>query len=107
MALNKTHNMGFLRNLLGLGPKVNIKELVANGATVIDVRTKEEFNAGHAKGSKNIPLEMIGSQMKKLSKMNQPIITCCRSGMRSGQAARMLRSNGLEAHNAGSWTRLR
>ena len=44
-----------LKNLLGLGPQTNFKELMKNGAQIIDVRTKQEFQGGHLPGSVNIP----------------------------------------------------
>jgi rhodanese-related sulfurtransferase len=45
--------------------------------------------------------------MSKLKKDN-PVITCCASGMRSGQAKTMLQANGFkEVYNAGSWYNLK
>jgi rhodanese-related sulfurtransferase len=99
--------MGFLNNIFGLGPKVDYAELVLNGAKIIDVRTPGEFKSGHPNGAINIPLNNLPNQMNKIKKMNAPIICVCASGMRSGQAARTLKSQGIEAYNAGSWTNLR
>lgn len=97
-----------LRNIFGLGPKVNYKELIADGAMVIDVRTKGEFSSGHAKGSVNIPLDQLGSAVKKLKDKDKTIITCCASGMRSASAKAILRANGFNnVHNAGSWFNLK
>ena len=97
----------FIKNLLGFGPKVDISALIAQGATVVDVRTPAEFKDGHFKGSINLPLQTLGSQMNKLKK-EQVIVTCCRSGSRSGMAKRILKSNGfLQVHNGGPWTNLR
>lgn len=45
-----------IKSLLGLGPKVDYKELVKGGAIIVDVRTKGEFQSGSIKGSLNIPL---------------------------------------------------
>lgn len=91
----------FFKNLFG--PKVNYKELFANGAPIIDVRTKAEFDSGNIPGSKNIPLQVLGTQLNKLDK-NKPIITCCASGMRSATAKGILKSNGFkEVHNGGGW----
>lgn len=95
--------MSFLRKIFGLGPKVNCHELLDNGAVLIDVRTPEEFAQGHAKGSKNIPLNTIASKSKKIADLKKPIVLCCRSGMRSGQATAMLKRNGIEAYNGGPW----
>jgi phage shock protein E len=97
----------FIKNLFGLGPKVDYQELVKNGAQIIDVRTKGEFQSGHIKGSKNIPLQSLQNNMKKIKK-DKPVITCCASGMRSGSAKSMLKANGFsEVYNGGGWMSLR
>ncbi len=95
--------MSFLRKLFGLGPKVNCHELIANGAVLIDVRTPREFSQGKPKGAKNIPLDKIHKEIPKIKKINKPIVLCCASGMRSGQATSILKRNGIEAYNGGSW----
>ncbi|MGZ5188852.1 MAG: rhodanese-like domain-containing protein [Kaistella sp.] len=82
---------------------VDLPELIKNGATIIDVRSKEEFATGHVKGSVNIPLEQIPASIDKLKKYNQ-VIVCCRSGSRSGQAKRVLEARGFKnVTNGGSW----
>jgi len=107
LCLNKTKMIALIKSLLGLGEKVNVKELIANGAIVLDVRSPAEFKDGHIKGALNFPLQNLTSQMNKLKK-EQVIVTCCRSGSRSGMAKRMLKSNGfLHVHNGGPWTNLR
>jgi rhodanese-related sulfurtransferase len=96
-----------LKNLLGIGPKVDLNELRATGAIIVDVRTPAEYKEGHIKGSINLPLQTLGDNLNKLKK-DQVIITCCRSGSRSGMAKRMLKRNGFEqVHNGGSWTSLK
>jgi rhodanese-related sulfurtransferase len=96
-----------IKNLLGFGPKINMKELMASGALVIDVRTPAEYKDGHVKGAINLPLQTLGNNLNKLKK-DQVIITCCRSGSRSGMAKRMLKANGFEqVHNGGPWTSLK
>jgi len=42
--------IALIKSLLGLGEKVNVNELIANGAIVLDVRTPAEFKDGHIKG---------------------------------------------------------
>lgn len=96
--------MGIL-NLLGLGPKVDYKELMSRGAQIVDVRTKGEYAGGHIKGSLNIPLDQLQAQLKKLKK-DKPVIACCASGMRSGSALHTLKAEGFEAYNGGSWASL-
>lgn len=97
----------FLKNLFGFGEKVDLGELIATGAKIIDVRTVGEFQGGHLNNSTNIPLDKLANNLAKLDK-SQPIITCCASGMRSSSAKSILKSNGFtEVHNGGSWTNLR
>ncbi len=99
--------MSFIRKLFGLGPTVDYKELVKQGAIIIDVRTPSEFKSGHIKGSTNIPLDALSSKLGKLKDKNRTIITCCASGMRSASAKGMLKSNGYtEVHNGGGWSSL-
>jgi phage shock protein E len=95
-----------IKGALGLGPKVDYKELVKNGAQIIDVRTRGEYASGHVKGSVNIPLNELSSSVAKIKK-NVPVITCCASGMRSASAKSTLSSLGFkEVHNGGGWMSL-
>lgn len=98
--------MGILSALFGSKPKVDLGELIANGAQIIDVRTPQEYKTGHIKGSKNIPLDKLNSQIGNINK-NKPVITCCASGMRSGSAKGILAKAGFDVHNGGGWTNLR
>ena len=72
-----------LRSLFGLGPKVDLTAILQQGATILDVRTPAEIAQGH---------------------VNKPVITCCKSGARSGMAESILRKQGFEAYNGGPWT---
>jgi phage shock protein E len=94
--------MGFL-GFLGLGNS-KIKEALQKGAVVIDVRTAYEFDQGHVPRSVNIPVDRVPASVERIKDMKKPVIFCCASGMRSGQAAGIMRSNGLkEVYNGGSW----
>ncbi len=94
--------LNILKKLLGLSSTVLNAEDLKNG-TVIDVRSPAEYQQGHASGSINIPLQTIEGSLKKIQKMNSPIITCCRSGNRSGMAAKLLNGKGIETINGGTW----
>jgi phage shock protein E len=97
----------FLKNLLGFGTKTNFAQLLINGAIIIDVRTKGEFEGGNIKSSINIPLDEIGKNLNKLKDKSSPIILCCASGMRSGMAKKMLQSKGyVQVFNGGGWSSL-
>lgn len=98
--------INILKKLFGFGPKVDFKNLMNNGAIIVDVRTKAEYNNGHIKKSINLPLQTIIDDLKKLKK-DQIIITCCASGMRSASAKGILKSNGFnEVYNGGAWQSL-
>jgi phage shock protein E len=95
-----------IRNLFGFGTKVDYADLVKQGAIILDVRSKGEYQGGHIKGSINIPVDTLNNNLSKLKK-DKPIITCCASGMRSASAKSILKSNGYnEVHNGGGWSSL-
>ncbi|MBD3637288.1 MAG: rhodanese-like domain-containing protein [Crocinitomicaceae bacterium] len=98
--------MGILSNVLGLGGGSAAKELIGKGAVIIDVRTPGEFQGGHVAGSKNIPLQEIQKREKEIMKLNKPVVFCCASGGRSGQATRYFKNKGLECANGGGWTQV-
>ena len=94
-----------LRTLFGLGPRVDLGRLIANGAAIVDVRTAGEYAGGHPTGSVNIPLDKLEQQLHRIPK-DRPVITCCASGMRSRSAAEVLRDHGYTAYNGGAWTKV-
>jgi rhodanese-related sulfurtransferase len=98
--------MGLL-DILGFGNKTNELELfLEKDAIILDVRTANEFAEGHIKNAKNIDLQVLNSKISEIKKWNKPVITCCRSGMRSAQATSILKQNGIECVNGGGWTSL-
>jgi len=97
-----------LKKLFGIAPKVDLGELVKEGAMIIDVRTKGEYAGGHIRGSVNIPLDKLTGNLNKLKGKSKPVITCCASGSRSASAKGILSSHGFtNVHNGGSWMSLR
>jgi phage shock protein E len=95
-----------IKKILGLGPKVDYAQLVREGAIIMDVRTKSEYQQGHIKGSVNIPLQVLESSLSKY-KLDKPVITCCASGMRSASARQILQSKGFtKVYNGGGWMSL-
>jgi len=95
--------MSFLSSIFG--KSVDYKQLVKDGAIILDVRTPAEYKGGHIKGSMNIPLQELQASMIKLPK-GKSIIACCASGMRSSSAKGILKSAGFDAHNGGGWMSL-
>lgn len=99
--------INILKKMFGIGPEVNYGELVKEGALILDVRSKGEFASGHIKGAVNISVDALKSNLSKLKDKNQPIITCCASGMRSASAKSILLSNGYtQVYNGGGWSSL-
>ncbi len=99
--------LNILKTLFGLGPKLDYAELVKQGALILDVRSTGEYSGGNIKGSMNISVDQLQSNLHKLKDKNQPIITCCASGMRSASAKSILKSNGFkEVYNGGGWSSL-
>ncbi|MBP6391619.1 MAG: rhodanese-like domain-containing protein [Flavobacteriales bacterium] len=94
-----------LRSLFGIGPKVDLKQVLTKGALILDVRTPAEYTQGHVQGSINIPLDVPTQNLHKLDK-TEPVITCCRSGMRSGQAVHVVQAHGSSVYNGGPWTKV-
>ena len=74
--------------------EVSIKEQVAKGAFLVDVRTPAEFASGSVKGAVNIPLDQVESRVNEF-KGKSSVIVFCRSGNRSGQAQSILEANGV------------
>lgn len=96
-----------IKNLLGMAPKTDYSQLIKQGAVVLDVRSKGEFEGGHIKNAINIPVDQLSNNLSKLKDKNKSIICCCASGMRSGTAKRILESNGYKAvFNGGGWSGL-
>lgn len=100
--------IGIFKKLLGIGPGPDIRQLIQDGALVLDVRTPGEYAGGHVIGSVNIPLDRLSSQLQRLQDKNQPIITCCASGIRSSAAGAVLKKAGYtQVVNGGSWNSVR
>lgn len=89
------------------GKKADLQEVISNGAVILDVRSKGEYQSGHLKNSINIPVDTLEQNIKKIKK-DKPVITCCASGARSASALRILKANGFEeVYNGGAWTSLK
>ena len=93
--------MGFFQKLFGKGDKEALKEMLNKGALLIDVRSKEEFAAGHAPKAINIPLQLLIQSRDTLK--GRTVIAVCKSGARSAMAVTMLQKEGVHAFNGGAW----
>lgn len=89
---------------LGLVSAGTARKYLKEGAWVVDVRSAEEFRAGHLPDAVNIPLgELHDCLPRRVSDKNQVLLLHCLSGMRSGMARRALKAMGYtRVFNLGS-----
>ncbi len=99
--------MSLFMNLFSKAIEPDYQTLIKQGAMIVDVRTPGEFQGGHIPGSVNIPLDEIRDTIADLKSKNKVIITCCRSGNRSGSATSILEAAGIESYNGGAWDSLK
>ena len=99
-----TISLLFLFAQCGPPRKIDFRTMAQSPNTVIiDVRTVEEFEAGHIPQSINIPLPDIEQAAERLRGYDN-VILICRSGNRSGQAQTLLQTIGLQnVYNGGGW----
>lgn len=83
-------------------PSTNLADLaerLSEGSVyVLDVRQPGEWRRGHIRGSRNVPLIHIKSQLATLPH-DKTIVTVCASGHRSAVAARALQRSGHRVEN--------
>jgi phage shock protein E len=75
--------------------------LKMNGATLVDVRSADEFDEGTVVGAINIPLHTIPVRVDEFRSLGKPVIVFCRSGARSFQASTWLKRNGVDVYDGG------
>jgi phage shock protein E len=68
---------------------------VSAGARLVDVRSVEEFEAGHLEGAINIPVGQLERRLSELEPKDGPVVVYCASGFRSARAARLLAAAGF------------
>lgn len=86
--------------------KQQLPQLKKQGAILLDVRSPGEFQAAHASGSVNIPLNDLAQRLSELPK-EVPIAVACASGTRSGVARMLLKRHGFpQVYNLGNWSNL-
>jgi phage shock protein E len=80
----------------------SIKDKIEAGATIIDVRTPDEFADGAYAGAKNIPVQALLSRFGEIGPKDKPVIVYCASGSRSAAAMAILKQKGYtDVLNAG------
>lgn len=76
-------------------PVTKVRELVENNAYIIDVRERDEYEAGHLINAVNIPLSEIRQRIDEIPK-DRPVYLHCRSSQRSYYAIRALQHMGFD-----------
>ena len=71
---------------------------LAGGVTLLDVRTKQEYESGHMEGFQNIPVDALRDRLGEIEQ-DKPVYVICQSGLRSYIACRILAGYGYEAYN--------
>jgi len=70
--------------------------LMNQGAALVDVRSKAEFDSGHILDARHVPQEEVAQAAETLKRFkDKVVIVCCESGMRSGAAPRVLQAQGF------------
>ncbi len=91
----------FIRNEVARGGRsVSAQELVnlvnKDGAVVLDLRDKSEFDQGHIVDSMNVPLASLESKIGDLEKhKDKTVVLTCKMGQHSGTAGALLRKHGF------------
>jgi len=84
----------------------DVEKLPRDGSvTLIDTRTRTEYEHGHIDGFINMPIDSIRSRISELDK-TKPVYVTCRVGLRGYIAARILSQNGFDTYNLGGGYRL-
>lgn len=71
------------------------RRLVQEGALLLDVRTAQEFSAGHLPGARNIPVQELEARWSEVGDPAAPVVVYCRSGARSARAKELLKQRGF------------
>jgi rhodanese-related sulfurtransferase len=91
--------VGLLSRRFGGGvDSAGARELVAQGALLLDVREGWEWAAGRAPGARHVPLDELATRVGELPG-DRTVVVVCRSGNRSARATAMLRGAGVDAVN--------
>lgn len=72
------------------------RQLVAEGAVLLDVRTPEEFRQGHPEPARNIPVQELPARLAEVGSPDTKVVVYCAAGGRSAMAVSLLQRNGFK-----------
>jgi phage shock protein E len=78
----------------------HFEQMIAAGATLIDVRRPYEFEGGRLAGAENIEMNELTAAADSIPR-DRPLLFYCRRGNRSAMAAEAFRQAGYDAHHLG------
>jgi len=79
-----------------VGP-IDAVRLMNQGALLLDLRSKAEYESGHIIEARHVPADDVAQVAETLKRFkDKVVITCCESGMRSGAAARTIKTQGFD-----------
>ena len=96
---------GFRRTLLGDASSEDLARLLREGATIVDIRSADEYREGHVPGALHIPLPELLRSLPTIPK-DRPVITCNAEDALSATAAEILAAHGFKAYDGGGWTKV-
>ncbi len=86
--------------------EIDVAELARRweaGATIVDVRRLDEYEAGHVPGAQLVTLEDVPSRRDEIPTVGE-VLVICKTGARSRQATEFLRRQGVDALNVAGGT---
>ncbi len=97
----------FLLKRTAFVPEAKARDLLRQGALVVDVRSPDEFSRGHLPKAVNVPLDALSTQAPtRFPDKGQPLLLHCVSGVRSGMGVQQLKALGYtNAFNLGTYGR--
>jgi phage shock protein E len=103
--------MGIMQKVAALlhGTPLDLRERLSHGALLVDVRSENEYRAGHLDCALLIPHDQIEARITELgTDKAREIILYCRSGGRASAAAGILKRHGFSnVSNAGGYQGLK
>jgi rhodanese-related sulfurtransferase len=97
MGKSNTNVLGSVSSFSDLSPQQFSQDLNVGGYTLLDVRTIDEYNAGHIKGAKQedfYQTQAFSNYLDTLNK-NGKYLIYCRTGIRSAKAMQLMQDKGF------------
>lgn len=101
-AKDPINQLGYVADNIRTGATATIQwheldDALRSGATLVDVRTAEEYAAGSIPGAVNIPVDDLRERLHEVP--DGPVIVHCQVGQRGHTAARILAQHGCDVRN--------